>query len=91
MLETDFNFIFLICQLRSEVLDTLRKLLIGLGVSSASCHKDIYKCVRTFLVDRSLFVRCSAAKVSFCLQKIYLLIGVYISMCLLRILCIYVL
>ena len=51
-------------QLRSEVLDTLRKLLTGLGVSSASCHKDIYKCVRTFLVDRSLFVRCSAAKVN---------------------------
>lgn len=50
-------------QLRSEILDTFRRLLIGLGPSSASAHKDIYKCVRSGLGDKSMSVRSAAARV----------------------------
>ena len=48
---------------RLEILHTLRQLLIGLGPSSSSAHKDIYKCIKNGLSDRSMAVRSAAAKV----------------------------
>lgn len=43
---------------------SLEKILRGLGVSAVPCHRDIYKVARTCLTDRSLAVRCAAAKVT---------------------------
>lgn len=43
---------------------SLEKVLRGLGVSAVPCHRDIYKVARTCLTDRSLAVRCAAAKVT---------------------------
>jgi hypothetical protein len=48
---------------RSEILGCFGRLLDGLGPSSTSAHKDIYKCVRNGLTDKSLAVRSAAAKV----------------------------
>ena len=54
----------LLClQYRSEILNCFRRVLNGLGLSSASAHKDMYKCVRSGLTDKSLAVRSAAAKV----------------------------
>ena len=50
-------------QYRSEILRCFCRLLDGLGPSSTSAHKDIYKCVRNGLTDKSLAVRSAAAKV----------------------------
>ena len=50
---------------RLKILNTLHCLLIGLGPSSSSAHKDIYKSVKNGLGDRSMAVRSAAAKVSF--------------------------
>ena len=50
---------------RLEILHTLRQLLIGLGPSSSSAHKDIYKCIKNGLSDRSMAVRSAAAKVKY--------------------------
>ena len=36
---------------------------MGLGPSSMSSHKDIYKCVRSGLGDKVMGVRSAAAKV----------------------------
>lgn len=55
---------YIVCQYRCEVLNCFRRLLNGLGPSSTSAHKDIYKCVRNGLTDKSLAVRSAAAKVS---------------------------
>lgn len=41
----------------------IERILKGLGVSAVSCHRDIYKTARTCLTDRSMAVRCAAAKV----------------------------
>ena len=49
---------------RLEILNTLRRLLIGLGPSSTSAHKDIYKFIKNGLGDRSMAVRSASAKVS---------------------------
>ena len=49
---------------RLKILNTLHCLLIGLGPSSSSAHKDIYKSVKNGLGDRSMAVRSAAAKVS---------------------------
>lgn len=43
---------------------SLEKILRGLGASAVPCHRDIYKVARTCLTDRSLAVRCAAAKVT---------------------------
>ena len=43
---------------------TLEKVVAGLGSAGSSCHKDIYKAARQAMTDRSMAVRCAAAKVS---------------------------
>jgi len=65
-------------QLRSEILNALRRLLVGLGPSSASAHKDIYKCVRNGLGDKSMSVRSAAARVRACLS---VCLSFYMSLC----------
>ena len=50
-------------QYRGEVLDCLRKVVAGLGSSSSTVHRDIYKAVRNGLTDKAPHVRSSAAKV----------------------------
>uniref|UniRef100_A0A8C9T2G7 HEAT repeat-containing protein 5B n=1 Tax=Scleropages formosus TaxID=113540 RepID=A0A8C9T2G7_SCLFO len=47
---------------RGEILLSLQKVLGGLGGAAASCHRDIYKNARSLLTDRSMAVRCAAAK-----------------------------
>uniref|UniRef100_A0A671MCN5 HEAT repeat-containing protein 5A n=1 Tax=Sinocyclocheilus anshuiensis TaxID=1608454 RepID=A0A671MCN5_9TELE len=47
----------------------IEKILKGLGVSAMSCHRDIYKAARTCLTDRSMAVRCAAAKCLLELQR----------------------
>lgn len=49
---------------RYEIMLSLEKILRGLGVSAVPCHRDVYKAARTCLTDRSLAVRCAAAKVT---------------------------
>lgn len=48
---------------RCEIMLSIERILKGLGVSAVSCHRDIYKAARTCLTDRSMAVRCAAAKV----------------------------
>ena len=50
-------------QYRSEILGCFRRVLDGLGPSSTSAHKDMYKCIRNGLTDKSMAVRSAAAKV----------------------------
>ena len=50
-------------QYRGEVLDCLRRVVAGLGSSSSTTHRDIYKAVRNGLTDKAPHVRSSAAKV----------------------------
>lgn len=52
---------------RCEILLSLEKMLRGLGSSAAPVHRDVYKASRTCLTDRSMAVRCAAAK---CLQEL---------------------
>ncbi|XP_041070429.1 HEAT repeat-containing protein 5A isoform X2 [Carcharodon carcharias] len=47
---------------RYEIMLSLQKVLSGQGVTAASCHRDIYKAARSCLTDRSMAVRCAAAK-----------------------------
>jgi len=42
---------------------SLERVLRGLGSNGAVLHRDIYKAVRGALTDRSMSVRCAAAKV----------------------------
>lgn len=49
--------------LRPDILSVFKRLLVGLGPSSTSAHKDVYKCVRSGLGDKNLAVRSVAAKV----------------------------
>ena len=60
---SDHYFLNDFLQYRCEILNCFRRLLEGLGPSSTSAHKDVYKCVRTGLTDKSLAVRSTAAKV----------------------------
>ena len=48
---------------RSDIMDVLTRLLKGLGPSSSSAHKDIYKCIKSGLGDKSMPVRSASAKV----------------------------
>ena len=48
---------------RTEIMRVLTRLLKGLGPSSSSAHKDIYKCVKSGLGDKSVSVRSASAKV----------------------------
>lgn len=43
---------------------SLQNILSGLGASATPCHRDIYKAARSCLTDRSMAVRCAAAKVN---------------------------
>jgi len=42
---------------------SLERVLRGLGSNGVVLHRDIYKAVRGALTDRSMSVRCAAAKV----------------------------
>lgn len=42
---------------------SLQNMLKGLGAAAVPCHRDIYKAARSCLTDRSMAVRCAAAKV----------------------------
>uniref|UniRef100_A0A3P9B6Q2 HEAT repeat-containing protein 5A n=1 Tax=Maylandia zebra TaxID=106582 RepID=A0A3P9B6Q2_9CICH len=54
---------------RYEIMLSMERILRGLGVSAVSYHRDIYKVVRACLTDRSMAVRCAAAKVLLELQR----------------------
>ncbi|KAM6968415.1 LOW QUALITY PROTEIN: HEAT repeat-containing protein 5A [Tautogolabrus adspersus] len=54
---------------RYEIMLSLEKILQGLGVSAVSCHRDVYKAARACLTDRSMAVRCAAAKCLLELQR----------------------
>ncbi|XP_073682977.1 HEAT repeat-containing protein 5A isoform X1 [Garra rufa] len=54
---------------RCEIMLGIERILKGLGVSAVSCHRDIYKAARTCLTDRSMAVRCAAAKCLLELQR----------------------
>ncbi|XP_067895448.1 HEAT repeat-containing protein 5A isoform X2 [Heterodontus francisci] len=47
---------------RYEIMLSLQKVLSGQGATAAPCHRDIYKAARSCLADRSMAVRCAAAK-----------------------------
>ncbi|XP_033621011.1 HEAT repeat-containing protein 5A isoform X2 [Fukomys damarensis] len=47
---------------RYEIMLSLQNILNGLGAAATSCHRDIYKAARACLTDRSMAVRCAAAK-----------------------------
>lgn len=42
---------------------SLQNILKGLGAAATPCHRDVYKAARSCLTDRSMAVRCAAAKV----------------------------
>lgn len=54
---------------RYEIMLSLEEILRGLGVSAVSCHRDVYKAARGCLTDRSMAVRCAAAKCLLELQR----------------------
>lgn len=54
---------------RYEIMLSLQKILLGQGVAAIPCHRDIYKAARSCLTDRSMAVRCAAAKCLLELQK----------------------
>ncbi|XP_006835427.1 PREDICTED: HEAT repeat-containing protein 5A [Chrysochloris asiatica] len=47
---------------RYEIMLSLQNILSGLGAAATPCHRDIYKAARSCLTDRSMAVRCAAAK-----------------------------
>ncbi|XP_040558098.1 HEAT repeat-containing protein 5A isoform X3 [Gallus gallus] len=47
---------------RYEIMLSLQNMLKGLGAAAVPCHRDIYKAARSCLTDRSMAVRCAAAK-----------------------------
>ncbi|XP_077993059.1 HEAT repeat-containing protein 5B-like [Glandiceps talaboti] len=47
---------------RSEIMLCLQNIIAGLGTAAQSYHKEIYKATKNCLVDRSMSVRCAAAK-----------------------------
>ncbi|NXB73606.1 HTR5A protein, partial [Donacobius atricapilla] len=47
---------------RYEIMISLQNILNGLGAAAVPCHRDIYKAARSCLTDRSMAVRCAAAK-----------------------------
>ncbi|XP_038612606.1 HEAT repeat-containing protein 5A isoform X2 [Tachyglossus aculeatus] len=47
---------------RYEIMLSLQNILKGLGSAATPCHRDIYKAARSCLTDRSMAVRCAAAK-----------------------------
>nr|XP_006116426.1 HEAT repeat-containing protein 5A isoform X2 [Pelodiscus sinensis] len=53
---------------RYEIMLSLQNILTGLGPAATPCHRDIYKAARSCLTDRSMAVRCAAAK---CLLELH--------------------
>ncbi|XP_036114829.1 HEAT repeat-containing protein 5A isoform X3 [Molossus molossus] len=47
---------------RYEIMLSLQNILKGLGAAATPCHRDVYKAARSCLTDRSMAVRCAAAK-----------------------------
>ncbi|PVD26321.1 hypothetical protein C0Q70_13992 [Pomacea canaliculata] len=47
---------------RFEIMQTMERLVAGLGSAGSSCHKDIYKAARQALTDRAMSVRLAAAR-----------------------------
>ncbi|XP_054545677.1 HEAT repeat-containing protein 5A isoform X2 [Talpa occidentalis] len=47
---------------RYEIMLSLQNILNGLGAGATPCHRDVYKAARSCLTDRSMAVRCAAAK-----------------------------
>ncbi|XP_062946326.1 HEAT repeat-containing protein 5A isoform X5 [Cynocephalus volans] len=47
---------------RYEIMLSLQNMLNGLGAAAIPCHRDVYKAARSCLTDRSMAVRCAAAK-----------------------------
>ncbi|XP_055412069.1 HEAT repeat-containing protein 5A isoform X2 [Bubalus kerabau] len=47
---------------RYEIMLSLQNILNGLGAAATPCHRDVYKAARSCLTDRSMAVRCAAAK-----------------------------
>ncbi|XP_064221838.1 HEAT repeat-containing protein 5A isoform X5 [Aotus nancymaae] len=47
---------------RYEIMLSLQNILNGLGAAAAPCHREVYKAARSCLTDRSMAVRCAAAK-----------------------------
>ncbi|XP_053192170.1 HEAT repeat-containing protein 5A [Scomber japonicus] len=54
---------------RYEIMCSVEKMLQGLGVSAVPGHRDVYKAARACLTDRSMSVRCAAAKCLLELQR----------------------
>ncbi|CAN9501938.1 unnamed protein product [Ophioblennius macclurei] len=54
---------------RYEIMLCLQRILGGLGVAASPCHRDVYKAARSCLTDRSMSVRCAAAKCLLELQR----------------------
>ncbi|XP_027038809.1 HEAT repeat-containing protein 5B-like [Pocillopora damicornis] len=54
---------------RCEIMLSLQRVLSGLGSNGAALHRDIYKAVKGALTDRSMSVRCAAAKCALELMK----------------------
>ncbi|CAH3014392.1 unnamed protein product [Porites evermanni] len=54
---------------RCEIMLCLERVLRGLGSNGAMIHRDVYKAVRGALTDRSMSVRCAAAKCTLELMK----------------------
>ncbi|XP_061750827.1 HEAT repeat-containing protein 5A isoform X2 [Nerophis ophidion] len=54
---------------RYEIMTSLERMLRGLGVLAVPGHRDVYKAARTCLTDRSMAVRCAAAKCLLELQR----------------------
>ncbi|XP_053080314.1 HEAT repeat-containing protein 5A isoform X6 [Acinonyx jubatus] len=54
---------------RYEIMLSLQNILNGLGAAAIPCHRDVYKAAKSCLTDRSMAVRCAAAKCLLELQK----------------------
>lgn len=49
---------------------SLQNILNGLGAAAIPCHRDVYKAAKSCLTDRSMAVRCAAAKVNGLISRI---------------------
>ncbi|XP_059488458.1 HEAT repeat-containing protein 5B isoform X2 [Neocloeon triangulifer] len=49
-------------QTRIEIICTFEKICSGMGNAITNVHKEIYKCVKHYMTDRVMAVRCAAAK-----------------------------
>ncbi|KAM3594589.1 uncharacterized protein V6R79_010326 [Siganus canaliculatus] len=54
---------------RYEIMQSLEKMLRGLGLGAVQSHRDVYKASRVCLSDRCMAVRCAAAQCLLELQR----------------------